>query len=61
MDHTWKRNLIHTLELKLWCFEVSPRLYREAMRLKYFLPMHYVLSGEYLLGTYTYHFDDIWS
>ena len=40
--------MIHTLELKLWPFEVSPIcLYREAMQLQCFSPTRYV-SVRYL-------------
>ena len=39
--------LIHTLELKLQPFEVSPCLYREAIFLQCFLPTRYVKNGEY--------------
>ena len=40
-------NLIHTLELKLWHFEVFLYicLYREAMHLQCFLPTRYVRGG----------------
>ena len=51
MGHTWKflgsGILIHTLELKLWPFEISPYLYREAMHLQCFLLTCYVRGGAF--------------
>ena len=41
------RFLIHTLQLKLWPFEVSPCLYREAMHLQCFCPRAHRLDYLY--------------